>query len=278
MLFRYGYHGFSRNNVASLPTTAPENPWYIDYMLNLPAGDYIFTTGHFCWNDGSLNPETPAPAELPTFRNFNVIIGNAAPSPATPVLFENYGEYAILTHPVYRHEGGDLKIRVDAVDYDGVSLTFIGAQKAEGTASAYTITFDPDNGTGTFTQQVADGAKVQKPADPVNEGWLFIGWYANGSETIFDFNTPITGNITLTARYVEIAAYASLIINQATATGGTPDGTVQYSFVELYNPTNEDVDLSLWSLPHRETDGNGARLDIEGGIPAYQSYLVRITG
>ena len=66
----------------------------------------------------------------------------------------------------------------------------------------YTVTFDTDCDTVIEDVQVNSGATVAKPADPVKSGYTFEGWYAevNGDEQ-FDFNTPITANITLYARW-----------------------------------------------------------------------------
>ncbi len=82
----------------------------------------------------------------------------------------------------------------------------------------YTITFDSNNGTGEIikTAKVTDGDKVTAPeTSPTKEadneyGYEFAGWFTsddNGktlSEKPFDFNTAITGNITLYAGWTLI--------------------------------------------------------------------------
>ena len=66
----------------------------------------------------------------------------------------------------------------------------------------FTVSFDTDCDTVIDDKQVNSGATVAKPADPVKDGYTFEGWYAevNGEEQ-FDFDTPITGDITLYARW-----------------------------------------------------------------------------
>ena len=49
---------------------------------------------------------------------------------------------------------------------------------------------------------VVSGAKVEKPEDPVKEGFVFLGWFLNDEE--FDFETPITENIILVAKWEEV--------------------------------------------------------------------------
>lgn len=49
------------------------------------------------------------------------------------------------------------------------------------------------------TVTVEDGKTLDRPADPVKEGYKFIGWFVDGKE--FDFNTPITGDLKIEARF-----------------------------------------------------------------------------
>ena len=67
----------------------------------------------------------------------------------------------------------------------------------------YTVSFAAGAGSGVSgmpsSQTVASGRKVNEPSAPTRNGYTFVGWYYNGSE--FDFNTPITGSITLTAQW-----------------------------------------------------------------------------
>lgn len=69
------------------------------------------------------------------------------------------------------------------------------------TTENYTVTFDPNGGsmTGAKTVIVKYGNKVHEPAYPVRYGYHFDGWYLDGKK--FDFNTPITADITLTAQW-----------------------------------------------------------------------------
>ena len=59
----------------------------------------------------------------------------------------------------------------------------------------YTVSFSD----GIESQSVEHGKTVIKPADPVKEGYTFVGWYHGDEE--YDFNTPVTANLTLTAKF-----------------------------------------------------------------------------
>ena len=65
----------------------------------------------------------------------------------------------------------------------------------------YTVTFDPNNEGETWTETVVSGQKVAKPAtDPTIEGGKLFRYWANGG-VAFNFDTPITSDITLEAEY-----------------------------------------------------------------------------
>ena len=68
-----------------------------------------------------------------------------------------------------------------------------------------TPTPQPGEWTVTINGQtvtVKDGETLARPADPVKEGYKFIGWFVDGKE--FDFNTPITGNLKIEARFEKL--------------------------------------------------------------------------
>ncbi len=72
----------------------------------------------------------------------------------------------------------------------------------------YTVTFNL-NYTGATgapaAQTVNSGGKATKPTDPTRQGYTFGGWFVNtaGTGTAFDFNTAITANTTLYAKWTE---------------------------------------------------------------------------
>lgn len=72
-------------------------------------------------------------------------------------------------------------------------------------ARAYTVTFNSMGGTAVDAQTVAENGKATQPADPTRQNqykttYSFAGWYtAEGAQ--FNFDTEITGDITLYARW-----------------------------------------------------------------------------
>ena len=69
----------------------------------------------------------------------------------------------------------------------------------------YTVTFDTDGGSSIDPQDILNGGKVTKPADPEKEGYLFTGVWLNGDfEWNFDIDI-VTEDITLVAEWIEIS-------------------------------------------------------------------------
>jgi uncharacterized repeat protein (TIGR02543 family) len=80
-----------------------------------------------------------------------------------------------------------------------------GTDGADG-KNSYLVVFDSDGGTPMFSiNGVKHGNKITAPENPVKKDGavelIFRGWYAIGAAAPFDFNTPITDNITLTAKW-----------------------------------------------------------------------------
>lgn len=68
----------------------------------------------------------------------------------------------------------------------------------------FTVTFNSNGGSEVASQKVNSGENAIKPENPTYEKHLFMEWYTDSTyTTIFNFNTPITANITLYAKWVE---------------------------------------------------------------------------
>jgi len=61
------------------------------------------------------------------------------------------------------------------------------------------ITFEPNNGGSPFVDNADCNETVAAPEIPLRTGYIFDGWYADGVK--WDFNMPVTRNMTLYARW-----------------------------------------------------------------------------
>ena len=73
------------------------------------------------------------------------------------------------------------------------------------TNRSYSVKFDANGGTKYYrTQIVNENEKAYNPGENYKSGYRFKGWYLNGVE--FNFNTPITEDITLIAKYTKTSS------------------------------------------------------------------------
>ena len=73
-----------------------------------------------------------------------------------------------------------------------------------------TVTFDSNGGGEVESQTIQQGQQVQRPADPVKEGYTFIGWYDKNDLDNKYYNMPewnfrysVTGDLELVAQWVK---------------------------------------------------------------------------
>ena len=89
---------------------------------------------------------------------------------------------------------------------NGSSITggmFYGSIQDPGNRiSGITVTYRVDN-TDYAKQVLQSGMTAQKPEELTWSGYIFIGDWYNG-DTAYDFTNPVTGNITLTAKWAKL--------------------------------------------------------------------------
>ena len=157
-----------------------------------------------------------------------------------------------------------------------------------------TVTFDSNGGGEVESQTIQQGQQVQRPADPVKEGYTFIGWYDKNDLDNKYYNMPewnfrysVTGDMELVAQWM-----ASMPISTEPITYLDKDGKQQtctkYTVLEsvtindFFNSDDKWYDLPAgWYVvkgdvtftPRLDTHGavnliltNGSHLTTEWGI------------
>ena len=117
--------------------------------------------------------------------------------------------------------------------------------------AVHTVSFDYGIEGMTGSQQVADGGKATEPVAPVRDGYTFDGWLLDGQ--LYDFATPVTGNITLTADWT-INTYT---VRFDTAGGSSvPEQAIDHGqkVTEPAAPTREGYTFTGWLLDGRPFD------------------------
>ena len=140
----------------------------------------------------------------------------------------------------------------------------------------YTVTIDG------IPQTVEEGEKAVRPAeDPAKAGHEFLGWFEEGSETAFDFEQAITGDVTLTAKFREYTVTAA---EGVTVSAMDEDGYVTvtaqekegYKFIGW--KINEEMvyaELSYQFIPTADTVAEPVYEEV---IPGTTYYTVTING
>lgn len=89
----------------------------------------------------------------------------------------------------------------------------------------YTVTFNANAGAAAVTSlsaplsDIESGSKVTKPADPVRSGYIFGGWYREGSCTTkwnFESDT-VTSSVTLYAQWLDEDTYCVITFDTGTS-------------------------------------------------------------
>ena len=76
--------------------------------------------------------------------------------------------------------------------------------------NSYTVSFDSNGGSSVAAQSVNYNTAASKPADPSRKGYTFAGWFTGKDcKTAYDFNSKVTGDITLYAKWNKIPDQSS---------------------------------------------------------------------
>ena len=113
---------------------------------------------------------------------------------------------------------------------------------------AHTVTFHPDGGIPEPAQQIViEGEEATPPPEITKIGYTFIGWFSNSALTgdSFDFDTPVTGDLDLYAKW-QIINYTVTFDSE----GGTvvPEQTVSHGnkAAKPTEPVKEDHIFGGW--------------------------------
>ena len=126
----------------------------------------------------------------------------------------------------------------------------------------YTVAFNTDGGTPVPpAQEVEYGLTATKPADPTLKGYTFAFWYLGEDEqnaTAYDFDTPVTENITLTAKW-NINKY-TVAFNTDGGTPVPPAQEVEYGLTatEPAAPKKTGYTFDGWYLGDEKYDFSAA--------------------
>ena len=142
-----------------------------------------------------------------------------------------------------------------------------------------------------LTEADKDSVEIAIPADALmekSEGKNVITIQSVGVDGEYsgsNFTTVIKSNFVKGTPYIvsdDELSYSvdapHVIINQIY--GADDDGYCSHSFIEIYNPTDSNIRLNGWALYYQSAlggndSGEWEKLELQGTINAYSSYLIR---
>jgi uncharacterized repeat protein (TIGR02543 family) len=188
--------------------------WYVDstfqspYNFNDPVTSHI--TLHAKWEviRYTVSFNSMSGTEVPSVT---VVYGNKLEAPTAP------------TRSGYRFAGWYTDtFLTNSYDFDQVvegNLTLYARWIA-----VYTVTFDSNGGSDVLARTVDVGEAVEAPTAPTKSGYAFDGWYTSDDQA-YNFATPVTGNITLYAKWTQSVYTVTFISNDSTVATQTVDPT-----------------------------------------------------
>lgn len=135
-----------------------------------------------------------------------------------------------------------------------LKATWVENQKPQ--PKRHTVTFDTTGGSEIGQQTVDEGEKAIQPANPTREGYDFQGWLLNGQA--YDWNTPITGDITLTASWTEKAPTLFTVAFNTGGASNIPSQKVKEGdkAARPTDPKRTGYTFTGWQLNGKDYDWN----------------------
>ena len=122
----------------------------------------------------------------------------------------------------------------------------------------YTVTFDTNGGSNIKSIVVEKNNTINKPSNPIKEGYDFVEWQLNGKK--FSFNTKITKDITLKAVWKKFDPTVKKYTVTFNVDGGS---SIENEIIEENNvinkpnnPTKEGYKFIEWQLDGKPFDFN----------------------
>jgi len=116
----------------------------------------------------------------------------------------------------------------------------------------YTVTFNSNGGSSILSQLVEENNKARKPDSPTKEGYNFNGWYYNNEE--FDFNSAITKDITLIAKWSKISSNNKPNTNPNPKPGTINVSSVSLDYNTIYLEVGESKTVKAYIYPSNATN------------------------
>ena len=167
-------------------------------------------------------------------------------------VFENIKNSKVIEFEIEKTEAGIVFTVAPPPENQSDNYS-IGAMALTWTLAQHTVTFDSNGGSPVPAQAVTAGDKATEPEDPTRDGYDFAGWYLG--EVKYNFDTPVTEDITLVARWTErLAQYTVTFDSAGGSSVPTQTVTAGDKATEPKDPTRRGYDFDGWYLEGKKYD------------------------
>ena len=144
----------------------------------------------------------------------------------------------------------------------------------------YNVVFETNGGSSVESQEVEYGEKAVKPEDPSKDGYNFMGWYTDATfKNYYDFNTPVTSNLTLYAKWEEIILQSYVVTFETyggTTLLGTPIKPQEVKAGDLMDrpadPVKPGHDFVGWYTDETFTTKFDFKAPVNSNLTVYAKY------
>ena len=196
-----GYEVDAYKKTMVLVTDGNLNKIYFYYSPVERKGEYEIN--YYFMKDDLTYPDTPD------------FVASGEDSVGKYIKAEEYANYLPLTDPLY--EGHEY----DAETSDVLMIVISSGSKATMDLyfklKEYTVEYDTMGGDWTdtsaiyteqsdqiYTTNVIHNKLAPTPTEPIKENSRFAGWYDKATDKPYDFTAPVTGNVKLYAKWIEL--------------------------------------------------------------------------
>ena len=139
----------------------------------------------------------------------------------------------------------------------------------------FTVTFDSNGGSVVANQTVREGEKAVEPTAPTKDGYTFGGWYTDSALTErFSFNTVITANITLYAKWnaTSVTTYTVTFNSNGGTEVSNQNVVAGEQAVAPADPTREGYNFAGWYSDSALTELFSFGTAITGNLTLYAKW------
>ena len=185
----------------------------------------------------SLVEETTASLDLVSTMTYEGLEINLSWTSNNSDVINNTG---LVTRPTFTQ--GDVLVRLTALfEYDTYKFSKVFDVKVIKLDQEiyYLVTFNSNGGNTINAIQVKENTVVTKPSNPIKTGYTFVNWHQDSENgDIYDFSTPITGDITLYASYTEddvpLTSLSILYLNDLHGSIEKKDSEIGLAYIANY--------------------------------------------